>query len=80
MQGLTFKPFDPVVLTRDLPQHRLKQGDVGAIIDVHEPGALDVEFVTASGKTVALITVLAVDVRAPIGGEMLAVRSASTRT
>ena len=73
---MTFKPLDPVVLTKDLPRHRLKQGDIGAIIDVHEPGALKVEFVTASGKTIALITVPAVDVRAPIAGEMLAVRPA----
>ena len=71
---MTFKLLDTVVLTKDLPGHRLKQGYIGAIGDVHEPDAVEVEFVAASGKTIALVTVPTVDVRPPMAGEMLTIR------
>jgi len=52
---MTFNPLDPVVLVRDLPEHGLKAGDVGAVVEVYPPGALEVEFVVASGRTKALL-------------------------
>ncbi|MBI3030621.1 MAG: DUF4926 domain-containing protein, partial [Candidatus Rokubacteria bacterium] len=46
--------LDPVVLTRDLPEHGLKKGDVGAVVHCYADRAtVEVEFVTAGGKTVA---------------------------
>jgi hypothetical protein len=38
-----------VVLERDLPEYRLRRGDLGAVVQVYEPEGLEVEFVTASG-------------------------------
>ena len=73
---LNFKPLDVVVLTADLPNAGLKCNDVGTIVETSEPAALEVEFVGATGKTIALVTVPAAAVRSPIAGEMLAVRPA----
>lgn len=58
-------PLDTVVLDRDLPQHGLRKGDLGAVVEVYEPDGLEVEFVTASGKTQALLTLRVGDVRSP---------------
>ncbi len=60
---------DTIVLTRDLPEPGLRRGDVGAIVHVYADGeAIEVEFVTGSGATVAVETLSAVDVR-PLGRE-----------
>ena len=58
---------DTVVLVNDLPKHGLQAGDLGAVVDIRLPDALEVEFVTASGRTTALVSLKASDVRA-IGG------------
>ena len=48
---------DLVVLTRDLGEHGLQQGDVGAIVHRYAAGeAFEVEFVTGEGQTVAVLT------------------------
>jgi hypothetical protein len=64
---MRFKQLDAVVLCRDLPEHGLRKGDLGAVVHVDEAEALLVEFVTASGWTQALVTLQAGDVRA-VGG------------
>jgi len=51
---MKFKTFDTVVLNRDMPEFGLKKGDLGAVVQVYKPDGLEVEFVTASGKTEAL--------------------------
>ncbi len=68
------KPLDPVVLTKDLPRQGLKRGDLGAIVDVFEAESLEVEFVTASGKTEALLKLAVADVRSVADSDMLSVR------
>jgi hypothetical protein len=51
-------------LTSDLPKEGLKTGDVGTVIHVHRGGeAFEVEFLTLDGKTVAVATVKASQVR-----------------
>ena len=45
-----------VVLVRDIPEHDLCAGDLGAVVEVYPPDGLEVEFVTASGRTKALVT------------------------
>jgi hypothetical protein len=56
--------LDVVVLTRDLPDIGLEAGDVGAIAFVHEHGkGYEVEFVTFTGETVAVVTLPADAVR-----------------
>lgn len=52
-----------VALTRDLPEHALKAGDIGTIVLVHERPGYEVEFTTVLGETVAVISVEADDVR-----------------
>jgi hypothetical protein len=55
---------DPVVLTSDLPGEGLRSGDVGTVVHVHREGAAyEVEFVTLTGQTVAVATVLASQLR-----------------
>ena len=58
-----FDLLDTVVLDRDLPEHGLRRGDLGAVVDLHAPDGLEVEFVLASGKTQALVTLRFADVR-----------------
>ena len=61
------KESDTVVLARDLPGAGLEAGDVGAVVYVYAGGdALEVEFVSGSGATVAVETLRAADVR-PLG-------------
>ena len=69
-----YKLLDTVVLDRDLSEHGLRRGDLGAVVDVHEPDGLEVEFVLASGRTQALLTLNARDVRAVGDGDLIAVR------
>lgn len=69
-----FNLLETVVLDRDLPEHGLRRGDLGAVVDVHAPDGLEVEFVLASGKTQALITLRVSDVRAVGDGDLIAVR------
>ncbi len=59
------KELDPVVLTEHLTAEPLEPGDVGWVVMVHAGGAgFEVEFVTLTGETVAVVTVPASAVRA----------------
>jgi len=70
------KEHDVVVLRRDLPEHRLLQGDMGAIVYIYgEHEAYEVEFVAGSGETVALLTLEPSDIRELGGAEILHARS-----
>ena len=69
--------LETVVLTKDLPEYGLRSGDLGAVVQTDEPDGLEVEFVTASGRTQALVTVTTADVRAVRDEDLIAVRSVS---
>jgi hypothetical protein len=70
------RELDTVVLRHDVPEHGLKEGDVGAVVHVYrERSAWEVEFVTADGATVAVLTLGAGEIRAMREGEILHVRS-----
>lgn len=58
---------DRVVLTAALHDEGLEAGDIGAVVHIY-PGreAYEVEFVTLTGKTAAVVTVSAEQVR-PVG-------------
>jgi hypothetical protein len=71
---MTYKVADTVVLTRDLPEFGLRAGDLGAVVHVYEPDGLEVEFVTASGRTEALVTLSTPDVRPVADSDLVAVR------
>lgn len=52
------KEHDCVVLTANLPKEGLLAGDVGTVVHIHNGGlAYEVEFVTMTGRTVAVATV-----------------------
>ena len=67
--------LDTVVLAHDLPEHGLRRGDIGAVVEVYEPDGLEVEFVTGSGRTQALVTLTQSEVRPMDDGEILTARS-----
>jgi Domain of unknown function (DUF4926) len=73
------KELDAIVLAKDLKEHHLKGGDVGAVVHVYESGkAFEVEFVTGEGETVAVETLSASDVRPMRRADILHFRSYAT--
>jgi hypothetical protein len=61
------KEHDCLVLTQDLPDDGLQAGDVGTVAHVHrDAAAYEVEFITLTGQTVAVATVLPFQLR-PVG-------------
>ena len=75
-----FNVLDSVVLTHDLPEVGLRRGDLGAIVDVSGPNAFEVEFVAASGRTQALITLCPIDIRNIGDQDLIAVRTLEPAT
>ena len=71
---MTLRPLDVVVLNIDLPAQGLKRGDLGAVVDVRSSDAIEVEFVTASGRTQALVTLKPSDLREVSNDDLVAVR------
>jgi hypothetical protein len=58
------KEHDCVVLTKNLPEENLEAGDIGTVVHIHNGGAAyEVEFMTLTGQTVAIVTLLADQVR-----------------
>jgi len=71
---MAYRTLDTVVVTTDLPSHGLKRGDIGAVVQVYSPDAVEVEFVTASGHTQAVVTLRTSQIR-PVGSrDLLSVR------
>ena len=61
---MKIKEHDCVVLTKKLPEENLEAGDVGTVVHIHKDGAAyEVEFVTLAGRTVAVATVEASQLR-----------------
>ena len=71
---MTPQILDIVVLERDIPAEGLRRGDLGAVVDVFGPDAIAVEFVAASGRTQALVTLRGSDVRGVNDADLLSVR------
>jgi uncharacterized protein DUF4926 len=72
---MKFRELETVVLERDIPEHGLRKGDLGSVVELYEPDGLDVEFVRASGKTQALVTLRINDVRGVRDEDLVSVRS-----
>jgi Domain of unknown function (DUF4926) len=75
---MDFRTLDVVVLDRDLPRYGLRKGDLGAVVHVYPPEGLEVEFVTAAGRTKALVTLSNADVREVRDTDLISVRSVET--
>jgi len=77
---MAIKEHDCVVLTADLPEERLKTGDVGTVVLVHRQAAgYEVEFTSLDGETIAVITLMAGQVRPAQVGEIAHVRELSAK-
>jgi hypothetical protein len=76
---MTLRELDTIVLERDVPEHALRRGDLGAVVHVHADSSVDVEFVRASGRTQALIVLAARDVRPVRDADLPAVRTIESR-
>ena len=48
--------FDVVALTTDIPDHDLRRGQVGTVVEALEPGVFEVEFSDDEGRAYALVT------------------------
>jgi hypothetical protein len=70
-----YKLLDTVVLTRDVPEAGLRRGDLGAIVELLAPDVMEVEFVAASGRTQALLTLCPDDIRHVGDRDVIAVRT-----
>lgn len=56
--------FSIVVLERDIQEYGLACGNIGTIVHKYRDGkAFEVEFVTGDGKTIAVVTLAASDLR-----------------
>ncbi len=73
--NINVKELDTVVLVKDIKEYNLKKGDVGAVLNVYSKDkALEVEFVAANGKTIAILTLKFEDVRQMDKNEILHAR------
>jgi len=73
------REHDTVVLSHDIKNQDLKAGDVGAVVHTYESGkAFEVEFITAVGETIALLTLRDKDIRPMGNSEILHVRDFAT--
>ncbi|MEP6686551.1 MAG: DUF4926 domain-containing protein [Verrucomicrobiota bacterium] len=75
--------FTRVALAEDLPEHRLRRGDVATVVDHHssrpgqEPG-YSLEVFNAVGETVDVVTVRESQVEPLTADEVLTVRPLAT--
>jgi len=59
---MTFRELDIVVLTAAHPETGLRPGDIGTVVHCYDNTTAEVEFTTASGDTIAVVT-LPIDIR-----------------
>jgi hypothetical protein len=60
---MKFALLETVVLDRDLSEHGLRAGDLGAVVEIYGTDGVEVEFVQAAGQTKALVTLRTEDLR-----------------
>jgi hypothetical protein len=69
------RELDLVTLATDVEDHRLQRGDVGSVVHCYASGeAYEVEFVTAEGKSIAVLTLKAADISPLHGAQILHIR------
>ncbi len=73
--------YTDAVLTRDLPAHALRRGDVVKVVDSHPmPDGLtaySIEVFNAVGETIAVTSVNSVDLEPLLANEVFSVRKLS---
>jgi ATP-dependent exoDNAse (exonuclease V) alpha subunit len=64
--------LDRVVLTTNIPEYSLEQGDIGTVVLVHrDRQGYEVEFITLNGETIAVVSLSSEQVRS-IGSKEIA--------
>ncbi|MGE3345179.1 MAG: DUF4926 domain-containing protein [Vicinamibacterales bacterium] len=76
---MTLHTLDVVVLNEAMPAQGLKCGDLGTVVEVYSPDSVGVEFITASGRTEALVTLPTSSIREVGDDDLVSVRPASKR-
>ena len=77
---MKYELFTRVALNADLPEHRLRSGDVATVVEFHlgrpgqEPG-YSLEVFNAVGETVAVVTVRESQIEPLTSNELLHVRA-----
>jgi hypothetical protein len=71
---VNFKPLDVIVRNGDRVSARLKDCDLGTVVELNDPSGLRIEFVTPSSKLEALVTLDVADVRSAFDTELTSVR------
>ena len=79
---MPFDMYGEVILTRDVPEHGLRAGDVGTVVERHNvPGVgedgYSVEFFDMTGNTVGVATLPATALRMPTPADRPAARALS---
>ncbi|MEX1130399.1 MAG: DUF4926 domain-containing protein [Candidatus Woykebacteria bacterium] len=78
---MKFELYKDVVLHKDIPEYRLKKGDVATIIEHHSSKSSEdgytLEVFNAVGETIAVVTVSESDIEMLKESEVLSARSMS---
>jgi len=70
-----YDELDTIVLARDFKTYHLKKGDAGVVVHVYkDKRAIEAEFLTAEGRTIAVLTLKNSDVRPVAKDEIMHVR------
>lgn len=75
---MDLKLYEDVILLRDIPAEGLFVGDIGTVVERHDVQGMEigysVEFFDLLGNTLAVVTVPASNLRAPVPGDRPVVR------
>jgi len=79
---MAFELYTDVILTHHIPEHGLRAGDVGTVVERHVVAGLpdegySVEFFDMTGNTVAVVAVPSSALRVPTPADRPAVRALS---
>ena len=75
-----FQELDLVALSHKIQSLNLEQDDLGTIVFVHDKSHYEVEFVTAQGETIGVLTLSDEDIRPIEKREILHVREIHAAT
>ncbi|HPG41255.1 MAG TPA: DUF4926 domain-containing protein [bacterium] len=75
------KEFDLIALKHDIQDYGLKSGDVGTVVHCYDDkDGFEVEFITAGGKTIAVLTLSTRDIKPFEKAEILHIRDTALAT
>lgn len=72
---MNYELLEVVVLARDVPEEKLRAGDLGTIVEIYDDRNVEVEFILSSGDTQAVLTLSTEEIRKRQPSEISAARS-----